>query len=78
MRFGDELSRALRSASRVASDVLSVFVAPWFICAASLLIGVGLMVAGVFVLAGFGWALIAASAPCLAFGYITLRGLARG
>lgn len=76
--MNQRLATALRAASRAASAVVSVFAAPWFVCGAALLVGLGLMVAGVFVLAGFGWALIAASAPCLAFGYITLRGLARG
>lgn len=43
-----------------------------------LFIGFGLVVWGVFVLSGQGWALIAASVPFLGLGAALSRGLMRG
>jgi hypothetical protein len=42
-----------------------------------LLTGIGLAVAGVYVLAGVGWALIAGSAPLLLLAAVLIRGLLR-
>lgn len=40
-----------------------------------LLLGAGLLVGGVFLLAGPGWALIAAAQVCIVAGGILVRGL---
>lgn len=52
---------------------------PWAaICAAvALFAGVGLAVAGIYVLAGAGWALLAGSSPLLLLAAIIIRGLMR-
>lgn len=42
-----------------------------------LLAGIGCVVAGVYLLAGTGWALLAAGASCVIFGSIVMRGFAR-
>lgn len=42
-----------------------------------LFLGGALAVVGVYLLAGRGWACIAASVPFLALGFILTRGLAR-
>lgn len=44
----------------------------------ALSVGVVLLVAGVFVLAGIGWALIALAVPCLGLAAVIFRGLLRG
>ena len=36
--------------------------------------GMGLVVAGVYVLAGLGWSLVAGSVPCFLIGFVILRG----
>lgn len=41
-------------------------------------LGVIAAVAGVYVLAGFGWALVAGSIPLLTTSAVTFRGLLRG
>lgn len=38
----------------------------------------GLVVAGVYVLAGPGWALVAGGVPFFVFGAVIMRGLVRG
>jgi len=48
------------------------------VAGAALLGGSALIVAGVYVLAGAGWALIAAAPPFLVFGAVLARGLTRG
>lgn len=58
--------------------LLAFVSAPWVVCVLSFIVGAALLVAGVYVLAGFGWALLVSSIPALAVGYVTLRGLARG
>jgi hypothetical protein len=52
-------------------------VIPWAAVTAclSLLAGTGLSVAGIYVLAGLGWALLAGAAPCLALAFVIIRGL---
>ncbi|WP_157779515.1 hypothetical protein [Cupriavidus pauculus] len=39
--------------------------------------GIGLFIAGVFVLAGTGWAMLAGAAPLLSLSAVTFRGLMR-
>jgi hypothetical protein len=41
----------------------------------ALLIGIGLAVGGVYLLAGLGWSLIAGAVPCLLFAGFLFRGL---
>lgn len=50
---------------------------PWALITAclSLLLGAVLIVAGVYVLAGVGWSLIAGAVPCLLLSAVILRGL---
>lgn len=50
---------------------------PWAAVTLALLlvIGTGLTVAGVYELAGRGWAFIAGAVPCLALAAVILRGL---
>lgn len=40
--------------------------------------GTGLVVAGIYVLQGLGWALITASVPFLVLTVVLVRGMARG
>jgi len=53
----------------------AVFASPPVVVALLLLCGVGCAVAGVYLLAGAGWALIAGAVPLLLSGFILLRGL---
>lgn len=49
------------------------------VCAATgLICGLVLVVAGVYVLAGLGWALLAAAAPFLMLSAVIVRGLTSG
>lgn len=43
----------------------------------ALLIGMGLVIAGVYLLAGLGWSLIAGAVPLLALAFVIQRGLHR-
>lgn len=47
-------------------------------CCAAFVAGSGLAVYGVFLLAGAGWAMLAAALPCFLLSAIILRGLLRG
>ena len=47
------------------------------LAAASGIIGASLAVAGVYVLAGFGWALLAGAVPLIGFAAILTKGLSR-
>lgn len=51
---------------------------PVTVAVSAAIVGVGMAVGGVFLLAGTGWALIAAAAPCVGLSAITFRGLLRG
>ena len=44
----------------------------------ALLFGAALAIGGVYILAGGGWAMVAASAPCFLLAAVLLRGLTRG
>jgi hypothetical protein len=50
---------------------------PWALVTAclSLLASFGLIVGGVYVLAGLGWALVAGAVPCLLLSAVIVRGL---
>lgn len=50
---------------------------PWagIVATLSLIAGIGCGVGGVYLLAGAGWALIAAATPCLMLGAVVVRGL---
>ncbi len=50
---------------------------PAKIATASALAGTGMAVAGVYLLAGLGWALLAAAAPLLLLAAVLMRGLLR-
>ena len=62
-------------AARWALAVLSYVATPGFLAALALLLGIGLSVAGVLMLAGPGWALIAGAVPLLLIGAVLLRGV---
>ncbi len=50
---------------------------PIVIAAICAVTGIGMAVAGVYVLAGIGWALLAAAAPMLMLAAVLTRGLLR-
>ena len=50
-------------------------ISPYFYGLLAALVGVGLAVGGIFILAGMGWALIAGSVPCVLFACVLFRGL---
>lgn len=62
--------------SRLKSLALIVC-SPRVVATATLLVGIALAVAGVLVLAGMGWALLASSAPLLLLSAVLIRGLLR-
>jgi len=51
-----------------------LFASPGAVAAIFLAVGSALLVAGVYALAGLGWALLAGAAPCLALGVVIARG----
>lgn len=51
---------------------------PPAVASVALLTGIGLLVSGVFVLAGLGWALLAAAVPFFTLAGVIFRGLIRG
>jgi hypothetical protein len=55
-------------------------VMPWAVLTAalSILLGAGLYVAGIYLLAGLGWALVNGAALCFALAAVIVRGLRRG
>jgi hypothetical protein len=48
---------------------------PLAVACLAFLLGMGLIVAGTYVLAGLGWALLAGSGSCFLLGFVILRGL---
>lgn len=53
------------------------FLNPIAVAVLVLLVGTGLAVAGVYLLAGPGWALIAGALPFLVFALVIFRGVRR-
>jgi hypothetical protein len=51
---------------------------PIALAVVTLLSGIGLAVGGVYLLAGLGWALIAAAVPFALLSSVLIRGLTRG
>lgn len=51
---------------------------PSIIAAASLLLGIGLIVGAVFIMAGTAWAMVAGAVPCLLFAAVIWRGMLHG
>lgn len=51
---------------------------PVTVAIGSAVAGAGLAVGGVFVLAGAGWAMLAAAVPLAGLSAVTFRGLMRG
>lgn len=60
---------------RFVRAIAAGLVAPGFLAALALLVGSGLAVAGVFLLAGAGWACITGAVPLLLIGFMLLRGV---
>ena len=52
-------------------------ITPVSVAVMALLAGCGLAIAGIYLLAGLGWSLIAGAAPLLLFAFLLLRGLQR-
>lgn len=48
---------------------------PAFVALVSLFTGGGLIVGGIYILAGIGWAMIASAAPLLLLAVVLFRGL---
>lgn len=65
-------------AARWALAILSFVATPGFLSAVLLLGGSASAVTGVYLLAGLGWALLAAAVPTLSLGAILLRGVLNG
>ena len=63
--------------ARLLVAITRFLVGPAFLAFAAALIGIALAVAGVYMLAGMGWALIASSVPFLLLAKILIRGLLR-
>jgi hypothetical protein len=61
---------------RVRMKAAALFiVTPHVVAAFTMLAGIGLAVCGIYVLAGFGWALLAGAAPLLLLSAVLVRGL---
>lgn len=58
-------------------NLLKAAASPPVIASLALVSGLGLAVAGVYVLAGVGWALLAGAAPLLLLAAVLIRGLLR-
>lgn len=61
---------------RIRAAAITV-ASPQVLAPSALLAGVGLAVAGVYVLVGLGWALLAGAAPLLLLAVVLIRGLLR-
>lgn len=48
---------------------------PFLAVVAVLAVGIGLLCAGIYLVAGLGWSLIAGSIPFLAAAFVLIRGL---
>jgi hypothetical protein len=53
------------------------YLPPYAIGLLALVLGWSLLAAGVYVLAGLGWALVAGAAPFIVFAVVIFRGVAR-
>ena len=69
---------ALTAAMRWALAALSFVATPGFLSGALLLAGCGLLITGVQMLWGHGWALIAGALPAFVVGGVLLRGVIHG
>lgn len=75
LRFAVQLLARVRAA---LAWVLAVLVSPSLLSAVFLLAGCVMLIAGVYLLVGLGWALIAGAVPVLLIGGVLLRGLIHG
>lgn len=75
-----DLNTPIEAPDVVSTETIQSHGLPWAgICAAlALLGGIGLGVAGIYLIAGAGWALISSSVPLLLLAAIIIRGLLRG
>lgn len=71
------MTRVLAWVAAVFATCLALVISPAAIAAASMVAGVALAVAGVHMLFGLGWALIAGSVPLMALSAVLIRGLLR-
>lgn len=72
------IAQSLVRLRAAAARVLGLLASWGFMSALCLLAGCGLLIAGVHVILGLGWALIAGAAPALLAGVILLLGVIRG
>jgi hypothetical protein len=77
-RFYASALAALRFAARAMLATASLLVSPGLILLLMVVGAGGLLVAGVNVLAGFGWSLIAASAVLFLLAFFVARGMSGG
>lgn len=52
-------------------------ISPLLVAVTAAVLGCGLLLAGVFVLLGLGWALVSAAVPFLLLSLVIVRGLSR-
>ncbi len=52
-------------------------ITPAFVAFMSLLVGVGMSITGVYLLAGIGWAVLIGASPFLLLAFALIRGLLR-
>jgi len=72
------LARSLVGAIvRLLVTITRFLAAPVFLAIATLIAGISLCVAGIYVLFGLGWSLIVGSVPFLVLATILIRGLLR-
>ncbi len=60
-----------------ARRALLLLAHPSVVATVTLLAGVGLVIAGVYILVGIGWTLLAGAVPCLLLSAVLIRGMMR-
>lgn len=71
-------AQALAAVRAALLWLLALLVSPGFLSAIALLSGCALLIAGVYLLVGLAWALIAGAVPVLIIGGVLLRGVIHG
>lgn len=75
LRFTTQLLARVRAA---LLSWLALLVSPGLLSAVFLLLGCAMLIAGVYLLVGLAWALIAGALPVLLLGGVLLRGVIHG
>lgn len=71
-------ARTLETLAFVLGAIARVILSPVTVALVCMLTGIGMLVAGVYVLLGLGAALLAGAVPFLLLGGILIRGVTRG